>query len=148
MGIEPYFVAGSLEGVLAQRLVRRLCPDCKQPYEPTEPELAEVGVRRAEAVGRTLYRAAGCGECRGTGYRGRVGLYELLLVDEVIGDLVLRRASSRAIKDAAQERGMVTLREEGWRSVCDGITSIEEIGRVTHEDEVALGVGDDDARAG
>ncbi|MBI5832261.1 MAG: type II secretion system ATPase GspE [Armatimonadetes bacterium] len=147
MGIEPFLVASSLEGVLAQRLVRRLCPACKRAYEASDAELSDLGPLRSWLRGVELYAPAGCDECRGTGYRGRVGLYELLVVDEAVQELILRRASSQEIKESAQSRGLVTLREEGWQKVLDGITSLEEVTRVTHEDEAAMGVGDD-ARGG
>ncbi|MBI2300218.1 MAG: Flp pilus assembly complex ATPase component TadA, partial [Armatimonadetes bacterium] len=147
MGIEPFLAASSLEGVLAQRLVRRLCPQCKEPYVPNEAELSELGSLREWLQGVELYRARGCEACRSTGYLGRVGLFELLVIDETITELILRRSSSSEIKEAAQSRGLVTLREEGWQKVLEGITSVEEITRVTHEDEVALGVaGSEDAR--
>ena len=146
MGAEPFLVASSLEGVLAQRLVRRLCPHCKEAYEPTEHTLSELGPLREWLKGVELYRAVGCEECRGTGYLGRIGLYELLLVDETITELIMDRSSSSEIKEAAQRRGLVTLREEGWQKVLEGITSVEEITRVTHEDEAALGVAADEMR--
>jgi type II secretion system protein E len=146
MGIEPFLVASSLEGVLAQRLVRRLCPRCKEAYTASESELSDLGPLRGWLRGVTLYRAAGCDECRGTGYRGRVGLFELLVVDEAVQELILRRASSGEIKEAAASQGMSTLREEGWQKVLDGLTSVEEVTRVTHEDEARMGVGDNEAR--
>ncbi|MCC7493598.1 MAG: type II secretion system ATPase GspE [Fimbriimonadaceae bacterium] len=146
MGAEPFLVASSVEGVLAQRLVRRLCPHCRVPYRPTAAELAEFGTQRERFEGATIYRPGGCEQCRGTGYLGRVGLYELLAVDEVIEGLVMQRAASSEIKEAAMRNGMTTLRDEGWQKVLEGMTSIEEVTRVTHEDEARLGVGEDDAR--
>jgi type II secretory ATPase GspE/PulE/Tfp pilus assembly ATPase PilB-like protein len=145
MGVEPFLAASSIEGVLAQRLVRRLCPHCRQAYQPSAAELAELGALRGWPPGVVLHRPGGCELCRGTGYRGRVGLFELLLVDDVIEEMVLRRASSAEIKLSAQERGLVTLREEGWQKVLDGVTSVEEVTRVTHEENL-LGVGDEGAR--
>jgi len=143
MGAEPFLVASSVEGVLAQRLVRRLCPHCKQAYLPGDSELANLESIPGWAPGLELFHPQGCDQCRGTGYMGRVGLYELLAIDETIEHLILEQAPSSAIKEAGQRRGMVSLREEGWRRVMEGVTSVEEITRVTHEDETALGVGDD-----
>ncbi|HAZ63641.1 MAG TPA: type II secretion system protein GspE [Armatimonadetes bacterium] len=140
MGIEPFLVASSLEGVLAQRLVRRLCPACKAPHAPTSAELYDMGNLADESRQHTIFRPVGCDECRGTGYRGRVGLIELLVVDDEIQELILRRASSAAIRESAQARGLVTLREEGWRHAFAGLTSIDEVTRVTHESESALGL--------
>ncbi|MBI5835197.1 MAG: type II secretion system ATPase GspE [Armatimonadetes bacterium] len=148
MGIEPFLVASSLEGVVAQRLVRRLCPKCREAYKPSSAELRELGSAASSYKGAPFYRATGCNECRGTGYRGRVGLFELLVVDELIQDKLVSRASSADIKEAAVSRGMVTLREEGWRKVAEGVTTADEVARVTHEDEAALGVGEDDSKAG
>ncbi len=147
MGIEPFLVASSLEGVVAQRLVRRLCSKCREAYKPTPAEVRELGSAASSYTGGPFYRAVGCNECRGTGYRGRVGLFELLVVDEVIQEKLLTRASSGEIKEAAMRGGMVTLREEGWRKVAEGVTSADEVARVTHEDEAALGVGEDSSRS-
>ncbi len=146
MGAEPFLVASSLEGVLAQRLVRRLCDQCKEPYVPSDLELGELGVAGIWREEVTVYRPVGCDACRGTGYLGRIGLFELLMVDDSITDLIMRRAPSTALREAAQRSGLVTLREEGWQRVLDGVTSIDEVTRVTHEDEIGLGVGGDDAR--
>ncbi|NUQ00005.1 MAG: type II secretion system ATPase GspE [Armatimonadetes bacterium] len=146
MGAEPFLVASSVEGVLAQRLVRRLCPHCKEAYTPSGLELEDLGTMREWLQGVQLHRAVGCDICRGTGYMGRIGLYELLVVDETIKELIMQRAPSSEIKEAAQRHGLVTLREEGWQKVLEGVTSVDEIQRVTHEDEARLGVGEDDAR--
>ncbi len=141
MGAEPFLVSSSVEGVLAQRLVRRLCRHCRRPYEPNEAELLELGATREQLGGRPLYRAAGCEECRHTGYAGRVGLYELLIMDDKIQELVMNHAPSLAIRERAQQNGMRTLREEGVRRVLEGMTSVDEVTRVTHEDESVLSAG-------
>jgi general secretion pathway protein E len=143
MGAEPFLVASSVEGVLAQRLVRRLCPHCKRPYLPGDSEMIELRTIGGYEPGMELFHPTGCDNCRGTGYMGRVGLYELLAVDETIEALILEQAPSSAIREAGQRRGLVTLREEGWKRVLEGVTSVEEITRVTHEDESVVGVGDD-----
>ncbi len=133
MGVEPFLVASTVEAVMAQRLVRRLCEHCREPYEPDADELpVDFPMERLE--GRPLYRQAGCKECRHIGYTGRLGLYELLLTDNNIRQLSHDRASTWLIKKAAMEQGMVTLREDGWRKVLDGRTTVEEILRVTKGD--------------
>jgi general secretion pathway protein E len=127
MGIEAYLVASTLAGVLAQRLVRKLCPACKGPYEPSA---AERAVFRENAPER-LYRAAGCAACNFTGFKGRTGIYELLTVDEDLRRLVHDRADERDIRDKAVAGGMVRLRDDGLRWVRDGSTSLDEVLRVT-----------------
>ncbi|HET7340490.1 MAG TPA: type II secretion system ATPase GspE [Methylomirabilota bacterium] len=132
MGVEGYLVASVLEAVLAQRLVRRICPACRVPDTPSKADLDALGIQAAPDV--TLYRGKGCEECRGTGYRGRSGIYELFILDEDARSLILRRASTRDIRHHAAQRGMVTLRMDGWRRACEGVTTVEELLRVTQED--------------
>lgn len=132
MGVEPFLVASTLEGVLAQRLVRRLCPDCRQPYEPQPGELPEDFPQ--DRLGEPLWRPEGCEHCRGTGYRGRMGIYELLVTNENIRELATARAASNVIKDAAVKSGMQTLRDDGWEKVFAGITTVDEVIRVTKAD--------------
>jgi type II secretion system protein E len=132
MGAEPYLVASVLEAVLAQRLVRRICAACRQPDTPSAADIEALGVGTPPAV--QLYRGRGCDACRGTGYRGRTGIYELFPITEDVRSLILRRASSREIRRHAIESGMVTLRFDGWAKACQGITTVEEILRVTQED--------------
>ena len=132
MGVEPYLVASVLEGVLAQRLVRRICVACRVPDTPSQADLDALGIRASADV--TLYKGKGCDDCRGTGYRGRSAIYEMFGIDEDARSLVLRRASSRDIRVHAIERGMITLRLDGWQRACEGVTTVEEILRVTQED--------------
>jgi general secretion pathway protein E len=132
MGVEPYLVASVLEGVLAQRLVRRICQACRVPDSPSRADLDALGVKGP--VGSGLCRGKGCDECRGTGYRGRSGIYELFVIDEDARSLILRRASTRDIRQHAVQQGMVTLRMDGWQRACEGVTTVEEILRVTQED--------------
>lgn len=143
MGIEPYLVAGSLEGVLAQRLVRRLCPACKAQSNPDPqqaPEdflLAIAGTsdtRTRDSLAFPLYRPVGCRDCHQTGYSGRVGIYELLVTDSLIRQLCNQRASSDALRAHAIEAGMMTLRQSGWQRVIEGATSVEEVLRVCADD--------------
>jgi type IV pilus assembly protein PilB len=130
MGIPPFLIASSVEGVLAQRLVRKLCPECKEPYRP-DPEVSrELGM----AAGKedTLFRPKGCRLCKNSGYKGRQGLFELMVVDTEIKDLLLQKASYGVITShAARNQGMKTLRQDGIAKVKAGITSYEELNRVT-----------------
>jgi type II secretory ATPase GspE/PulE/Tfp pilus assembly ATPase PilB-like protein len=134
MGIDPYLVASSLEVVLAQRLVRRICPQCKQEYAPDgTPDLrAEFGV---EPPGR-LYRGAGCRSCQGSGYRGRTCIIELMPVTESIRELILRRASGGEVRRQTMKEGMRTLRDDGWRHVLEGHTTVDEVLRVTKDERI------------
>jgi general secretion pathway protein E len=132
MGVEPYLVASVLEGVLAQRLVRRICEACKVPHSPVAADLGALGVQAPPNL--NLWRGKGCAECRGTGYRGRSGIYELFALTEEARSLILRRAPARDIRRLAIEAGMVTLRIDGWLRACEGVTTVEEILRVTQED--------------
>ncbi len=134
MGVEPFLVASTLEGVLAQRLVRRLCPECREEHRANPGELpadfpAEEMARR-EAI---VYSPRGCRACRETGYRGRVGIYELLRANDRIRDLANERAPTTQVSKAAVESGMRTLRQDGWEKVMRGITSVDEVLRVTKE---------------
>jgi len=132
MGVEGYLVASVLEGVLAQRLVRRICSACRVADTPSKADLDALGIEAGPDV--TLFRGKGCEECRGTGYRGRTGIYELFVIDEDSRSLVLKRSSTREIRHHAIARGMVTLRTDGWKRACEGVTTVEEILRVTQED--------------
>ncbi|MEA2068812.1 MAG: GspE/PulE family protein [Verrucomicrobiota bacterium] len=137
MGIEPFLVASSVEGIVAQRLVRGLCKACRQPVEIDEAFLREHNfpVERLATEG-PIYEAVGCDECRGNGYKGRSGIFEILPVTDEIRPLIIAHASASAIKQQSLDQGMKTLREDGWDKVLDGITSIDEILRVTEEDEI------------
>jgi general secretion pathway protein E len=132
MGCEPYLVCSVLGGVLAQRLVRRICPACRAPDHPDPADLLAIGV--TDATGAELYRGKGCEDCRGTGYRGRTGIYELFRLTEDARSLILDKAPTAAIRRHAVEHGMVTLREDGWAKACAGVTTVGEILRVTQED--------------
>jgi general secretion pathway protein E len=132
MGVEPYLLSSVMEGVLAQRLVRRICAACRKPDFPEPAELQALGVNADPAT--PLFRGAGCEECRGTGYRGRMGIYELFPITEDVRSLTIRRASGREIRRHAIEAGMVTLRMDGWTKAREGVTTVEEVLRVTQED--------------
>ncbi|TVR04021.1 MAG: type II secretion system protein GspE [Deltaproteobacteria bacterium] len=139
MGVEPFLVASSLLANMAQRLVRRLCGSCKEAYEPSQEELDRIGIRPEElaAQGGVLYRPHGCEECRHLGYRGRTGIYELLPVSHEIRQLVMQRSDASEIKRRAVHEGMRTLRDDGAEKVLRGMTSIEEILRVTQKEVAA-----------
>ena len=136
MGIEPFLVASSVEGIVAQRLVRGLCKVCRQPIELDKTFLREHNfpIERLASEG-PIYEAVGCDECRGSGYKGRTGIFEILPVTDEIRPLVVAHASASAIKQMALEHGMKTLREDGWDKVLAGVTTIDEILRVTEEAE-------------
>ena len=132
MGVEPYLLSSVLEGVLAQRLVRRICQACRAPDAPSAADIEARGLGVDPHT--KLFRGAGCEECRGTGYRGRTGIYELFPIFEDVRSLILRRASSREIRRRAIDMGMVTLRQDGWLRAVEGVTTIDEVLRVTQED--------------
>jgi type II secretion system protein E len=127
MGVEPFLVASTVEAVMAQRLVRRICKICKQEYLPDPADLPDDFP--AEQLNGPLLRGAGCRECRGTGYRGRMGVYELLINNNEVRELATQRASSWKIKQAAVDNGMITLRQDGWRKVLMRQTTIDEVTR-------------------
>jgi general secretion pathway protein E len=133
MGVEPFLVASSLLASMAQRLVRRLCKVCKEPFVPSDIELAQLGVTREhlDSMGGHLFRPRGCDMCNQTGYKGRAGIYELLHVSNPIRQLVMNRTDAGTIKKLAMDEGMVSLREYGANVVLNGVTSIEEILRLT-----------------
>ncbi|MCU0776283.1 MAG: GspE/PulE family protein [Akkermansiaceae bacterium] len=131
MGCEPFLVAASLEGVLAQRLVRTICTECKSTYEPNEAILSQLGISAHELGDKSFFTGAGCDSCGQSGYRGRRGLYELLNITEPIRELITNRAPSVVIKQKAVELGMNTLREDGLRNIYLGHTTIEEVLKYT-----------------
>jgi type II secretory ATPase GspE/PulE/Tfp pilus assembly ATPase PilB-like protein len=132
MGIENFLISSALLGVLAQRLVRVICPDCKEESSLTPILRAEMGQLGKEDI--KVYRGKGCKACSNTGFKGRCGIYELLVVDDNIRELVLKKSTAQAIGDQARQAGMSTLREDGWDKVAKGITTVEEILRVTLSD--------------
>ena len=137
MDIEPYLVASSLEMVAAQRLVRLICPRCKeeQPHSEVEKLKAEFG----EEVPDTLYRGRGFRNCQGTGFRGRQGVFEMMPISDEIRGLVLDHASSREVRKIAIAQGMTSLREDGWRLIREGRTTPEEVLRMTKDEELVIG---------
>jgi len=133
MGIEPFLVTSSVIAILAQRLVRVICEYCKEEYTPDEESLMNIGLTPEMLRGRKLYRGRGCPECLNTGYRGRTGIFELMLMNESLQNLVLKTSDANAIKQTAVDQGMITLRASGAHKVLEGVTTIEEVFRVTHQ---------------
>jgi len=131
MGVEPFLISSTLMGVLGQRLVRKVCKDCKTPFEPTENQLALLNLSPHDLGDKLFYYGRGCSNCNDTGYKGRKGIYELLVVSDAIRNLINERAPTVVLRQKAIELGMVTLREDGLRSIFDGDTSIEEVVKYT-----------------
>jgi type II secretory ATPase GspE/PulE/Tfp pilus assembly ATPase PilB-like protein len=134
MGVEPYLLASAVEAVVAQRLVRRLCPNCRKPIEPDVEFLRNLEFPVEELKDNTIYEVSSCDKCRKTGFKGRRGIFEVLPVTEDIESLVITRSSSSEIKAQGLRDGMRSLRDDGWRKVLNGTTVIDEVLRVTEED--------------
>ncbi|MBA3753352.1 MAG: type II secretion system ATPase GspE [Nitrospira sp.] len=135
MGIEPFLIASSVVAIVAQRLVRQVCSACRKPYDPTDEELIRLGLRDAGERPK-LYRGMGCTVCTQTGYRGRSGIYEFLLVDDDIRRLIVAKTDSSVIQEAALKKGMSTLKQEGVGRVLQGLTTTEEVIRITQQQVV------------
>jgi general secretion pathway protein E len=131
MGIEPFLVSSSINAIVAQRLVRMICPNCKEAYRAGPNTLLKLGLKQAQKKEVRLYRGRGCDQCLNTGYKGRTGIFEFLVVDDVIKSLIATTADANAIHKAAAARGMKTLWMDGLRKVLDGSTTVEEVFRVT-----------------
>jgi len=139
LGVEPYLASSSLIAIIAQRLVRKVCPNCRKVTEPTPHELRELGLGDVKTPGSAeddvrFFVGAGCERCFQTGYRGRTGIYEMLLINEEIQDMIYKRETAGAMKKVALEAGMQTLRMDGARKVLAGVTTISEVLRVTQAD--------------
>lgn len=132
MGIESFLIGSAVAGVLAQRLLRLICPKCKESYSPPRDAVKHLGMNIEEGTDVTFFRGRGCDFCKGTGYKGRVGIYELMPITDKIRDLILARASSYAIKEAAVEAGMKTLRDDAMQKILLGLTTVEESLRVIY----------------
>ena len=131
MGVEPFLISSSLMAVLAQRLVRTICKKCRTPFEPTENQLSLLNLSPHDIGDKVFYYGRGCQNCNDTGYRGRKGIFELLVITDPIRNLINERAPSVVLRQKAVELGMVTLREDGLRSIFDGATTIEEVVKYT-----------------
>jgi len=137
MGIEPYLAASSVECFIAQRLVRLICPACKREVKPSKEVLRELGVDRVADISKVkFYEGKGCDECKHTGYKGRTAIYEVLVVDSEIKNLIMARESADKIKAKAIERGMRVLRQDGWEKIKMGRTTPTEVLRVTETEMI------------
>lgn len=133
MGVESFLVTSSVVAILAQRLVRVLCEHCKEAYQPSREALMGVGITQEAADGHVFYREKGCPECLHTGYHGRIGIYELMVMNEAVKSSIIQSSDANVIQRIAVAQGMTTLRQDGIRKVCEGVTSIEEVFRVTQQ---------------
>jgi type IV pilus assembly protein PilB len=131
LGLEPFLITATLEGIIAQRLVRRICVQCKTPYDPSDEELYELELTRSEIQGRQFYYGQGCKKCNGTGYKGRIALFEMMIINDRLRNLIMNHASTAELRTAAKEDGMRTLRDSGLFHIYDGITTIEEVVKET-----------------
>ncbi len=136
LGLEPFLMTATIEGIIAQRLVRKICAHCKTEYEPTEEMLMELAMTPEDVGGKRFFYGKGCDRCNRTGYRGRIGIYEIMAFNDELRDLVMNHASTAILREAAQREGMKTLRENGLAAIYDGVTTIDEVSRETIAAEV------------
>jgi type IV pilus assembly protein PilB len=135
LGLEPFLVTATLEGVVAQRLVRRICNNCRMEYTPAEEQLMELDLRLEDVAGRKFQYGKGCEMCNNTGYRGRQGIYETMVLDDDLRDMIINRASTQVLRAESRKRGMRSLRQSGLMCIYDGVTTIEEVVRETITEE-------------
>jgi len=135
LGLEPFLITATLEGIVAQRLVRKICNNCKDQYTPTEEQLMELELRPDDVAGKVFYYGKGCETCNNTGYKGRLGIYEIMLLDDDMRDMIINHASTQVLRMEARKRGMRTLRQSGLYAIYDGVTTIEEVVRETIMEE-------------
>ena len=135
LGVEPFLITATLEAIVAQRLVRRICTNCKTEYQPSEEQLSELDLKPEDVGDRSLFYGDGCDYCNNTGYRGRLGIYEIMVLDDSMRELIMRHASSAVLRREAVKRGMRTLRDAGLAAIYDGITTIDEVVRETIREE-------------
>ena len=136
MGIEPFLITATVEGIVAQRLIRKTCEHCKTQFEPSEAQLAELQLTPDDVKGKRFFYGRGCKRCNGTGYRGRTGIFEIMVFNDAIRDLVMNQASTNVLRAAGQKAGMRLLRENGLAAIYNGITTIDEIAKETMMEEV------------
>jgi type IV pilus assembly protein PilB len=136
MGVEPFLVASSVNLILAQRLVRKVCQNCKQPIELPDEVLRELQMTHEDAVGATIIKGEGCIDCNGTGYRGRQGVYEVMPITPKLREMILDRSSAGDIKKTAIGEGMLTLRRDALEKLKRGLTSVEEVLKETASDKL------------
>ena len=135
LGVETFLITATVEAIVAQRLVRRICSNCKEEYEPTREELFELQLRPEDVEGRTFFRGKGCESCNHSGYKGRLALFEIMEFDDALRELIMSQASTAVIAIEARKRGMRSLRESGLLSIYDGRTTIDEVVRETMHEE-------------
>jgi type IV pilus assembly protein PilB len=131
LGLETFLITATMEGIVAQRLVRKICTQCKTEYTPTLEQLMEVDLKPEDVKSKKFFYGKGCENCNKTGYRGRTGLYEIMIFNDEIRDLIMNHASTNVLREAARKAGMRTLRENGLLSIFDGVTTIDEVSRET-----------------
>ena len=131
LGLETFLITATLEGIVAQRLVRKICTKCKTEYQPTEEMLMELDMRPEDVGEKRFFYGKGCGNCNNTGYRGRTGIYEIMTFNDELRDLVMNHASTAVLREAARRAGMKTLRENGLKAIFDGLTTLDEVARET-----------------
>ncbi|MBG80587.1 MAG: pilus assembly protein PilB [Phycisphaerae bacterium] len=135
LGVETFLITATVEAIVAQRLVRRICTSCKTEYEPSEAELMELELRPSDVGGRTFFRGDGCDACNGTGYKGRLALFEMMYMDDALREMIMNQSSTAVLRNECRRRGMRTLRESGLLSIYDGRTTIDEVVRETIAEE-------------
>jgi type IV pilus assembly protein PilB len=135
LGLQTFLVTATVEGVMAQRLVRTICSHCREPYTPSEGELMQLDLLPKDLEGRQLYRGKGCEFCNGTGYKGRQGIFEIMVLDDELRELIGQNASTQMLRDEARKRGMRTLRQSGLMALYEGVTTIEEVAQATLMEE-------------
>jgi type IV pilus assembly protein PilB len=135
LGMEPFLLTATIEGIVAQRLVRTICRNCKEQYTPKEEELMELNLRPEDVGGRQFYRGRGCSECNGSGYRGRMAIFEIMQMNDELRELVMKNANTTQLRAQARRRGMRTLRESGLLAIYEGLTTIDEVVRETLSEE-------------
>jgi type IV pilus assembly protein PilB len=131
LGIEPFLLTATIEGIVAQRLIRKICEQCKTPFKPTESQLMELGLSPDDVKGKQFYYGAGCSKCNNTGYKGRTGIYEIMTFNDEIRDLIMNHASSNVLRTASQKAGMKLLRDAGLSAIYNGVTTIDEVVKET-----------------
>ena len=134
LGLEPYLINATLEGIVAQRLVRRICPDCREQYEPAPETILSIGLRPEDVEGTKFYRGRGCDRCNNIGYYGRLGIFEILIINDELREMMLQEASTQEIRSASRKLGCRSLRQSGLLAIYDGRTTIDEITRATLAD--------------
>jgi type IV pilus assembly protein PilB len=135
LGLEPFLVTATLEGIAGQRLVRKICENCKSTFQPTEEQLLELELKPEDIAGKKFFYGKGCDYCNNTGYKGRMGIFEIMVLDDEMRELVMQRASTNILRERALRKGMRPLRESGLMAIYDGQTTIEEVVRETVMEE-------------